>query len=910
MHSELENIERLQSMADNMPLIVWKADHTGIPFFVNSRWVEYTGEDNPDNWQLYIHSDDLKRTKELWYRSVELKIPYEAELRIKRKDGIYMWHLAKARPDLDHNGEVIMWYGTSTNTEEKNTLAEELSIAHLTVESERQKFETLFNSTPAGMAILKGPNFVFEKINQEYARMVDYRHVLGLPILEAIPELQSRPEFIAKMKEVYETGIPYSIKEAKTVLSVFAHKSKDHSQYADITYKRMNTPTGEAYGIFVFATDVTEKVHARKHIQESETEFRALAEVMPQIIFTANPNGEIIYFNERWEDYTGATAQESLGKNWHLFHHPDDIKAINKSWKESIQNGTPYQIEFRLRGNDGLFRWFLARALPMKDEFGRITKWIGTNTDIHEQKALSQKLTTVLDEVQSSKQLAESANNAKSAFLANMSHEIRTPLGSIMGFVNLMRNPDLSQSELNKYISIAEKNSEQLLRIIDDILDLSKVEAGKLVIEKIDMNLTELLADVASLMEFRAQENGIRFQIRAMNELPEVISSDPTRIKQILMNAVGNAIKFTMKGTVELQVSFTNSRLKFSIIDSGVGISEQQASQLFQPFTQADVSTTRKYGGTGLGLILTKRLCESMNGEFYLQRSQLGLGSTFVATVKVDIVCDTKFFTEPKSHFYRPAEKFADKTALFGKNILVIDDLEDNLTLINVILSDVGANVTTISDPYQGIKIALEQEFDLILMDIQMPLMNGYEVTKRIKQAGKTLPIIALTAHAMKEERMRALNFGFSGFLPKPINGNELIVTILKLLKDEMSDMDQERKVAIVEDDPDLRDLLEALLRNHHLDVHFMETAEELLDHLKESTTPDLILVDLFLPKMSGAELIPLLNNRNDREKFKVVIASGSDDISGNVKNLRADGYLKKPYNSRSIVDSIKAFLL
>ena len=790
------------------------------------------------------------------------------------------------------------------------TLANELSIAHQTVESERQKFETLFNSTPAAMAILKGPSFIFEKINEEYSKMIDHRSVIGLPILEALPELHTRPEFFTKMKDVFETGESYSVKEARTIFSAFANKGKDHSQYADITYKRMSDGSGNPYGIFVFATDVTEKVQARKHIQESETEFRALAEVMPQIIFTANPQGDIIYFNERWEDYTGASAQEGLGKRWYLFHHPDDIKQIALSWKESITNGTPYQIEFRLRGNEGQYRWFLARALPMRDENGNIKKWIGTNTDIHEQKVLSQKLEAVLDEVKSSKQLAESANHAKSAFLANMSHEIRTPLGSIMGFVNLMRNPDLSQSELNKYISIAEKNSEQLLRIIDDILDLSKVEAGKLVIEKIDMNLPELLADVASLMEFRAQENGIRFEIKAMNELPEIIKSDPTRIKQILMNAVGNAIKFTMKGTVELQVGFSNSRLKFSIIDSGVGISEQQATQLFQPFTQADVSTTRKYGGTGLGLILTKRLCESMNGEFYLQRSQLGVGSTFVATMKVDVVDDTKFFSEPRSHFYRPSEKFANKTALKGTNILVIDDLEDNLTLINVILSDVGANVTTISDPYQGIKTALENNFDLILMDIQMPLMNGYEVTKRIKQSGKTLPIIALTAHAMKEERMRALNFGFSGFLPKPINANELIQTILKLINDEVSDEIQERKVAIVEDDPDLRDLLEAILRNQRLDVHFMETAEELLEHLKENSIPDLILVDLFLPKMSGSELIPLLNNRADREKFKVVIASGSDDISGKVKDLRADGYLKKPYNSRSIVDSVKAFLL
>lgn len=475
-----------------------------------------------------------------------------------------------------------------------------------------------------------------------------------------------------------------------------------------------------------------------------------------------------------------------------------------------------------------------------------------------------------------------------------------------MGFVNLMRNPNLSPEELNRYISITEKNSEQLLRIIDDILDLSKVEAGKLVIEKIDFNLTDLLADITSLMEFRAQENGIKFIIRATSELPEVINSDPTRIKQILINAVGNAVKFTLKGTVELQVNYFNSRLRFTISDTGVGISEKQASQLFQAFTQADISTTRKYGGTGLGLILTKRLCETMEGEFYLQKSQLGVGSTFVATIRANAITDTKYFTEPKSHFYTPTTLVMDHNALANKKILVVDDLEDNLTLIEVILNSAGALVTTISDPLKGLKTASEGQFDLILMDIQMPHLNGYELTSQIRQSGLKIPIIALTAHAMKEEKMRALNFGFSGFLPKPINASDLIQAIQELTSNRPS----HKSVAIVEDDPDLRELLEALLRHQHLDVHFMESAEDLLNHLKEHNVPELIMVDLFLPKMSGAELIPLLNSRNDRSQFKIVIASGSDDISGNVKALRADGYLKKPYNSRSIVESIKAFLL
>lgn len=900
------NLDRMRTLADNMPQIVWKADNKGIFYYTNSRWKEFTGELNPDKWLHYVHPEDLERTQILWRISVESGAPLETEFRIRNTDGQYHWHLTRARPDFDKNGIITHWYGTCTNTEEQMTLSQELSTAHITVEMERQKFETLFHGAPAAMAILKGPNFIFERVNTEFATIFHNRELLGKPLVGAIPEFMNRPELLEKMKDVFNTGVTYSVKEMKSILSNDGPQSLP--QYVDITYKRMNSADGLPYGIYIFATNVTEKVNARKQIQESEHEFRALTEVMPQIIFTAAPNGDVTYFNERWENYTGFATKDSLGWKWSHLHHPEDLDRVTKVWVNSLMTGTPYQTEMRLKGKDGNYRWFLARAIPTLDGNGKICKWIGTNTDIHEQKILSQKLESVVDEVKSSKNIAESANNAKSAFLANMSHEIRTPLGSIMGFLNLMRNPNLDMVALNKYISIAERNSEQLLRIIDDILDLSKVEAGKLMIEKIDFNLTELLADVSSLMEFRAQENGIRFHLHTMTELPEVMNSDPTRIKQILMNAIGNAIKFTLKGTVTLEVSYMNSRLRFAIIDTGVGISEQQASQLFQAFAQADVSTTRKYGGTGLGLILTKRLCEEMSGEFYLQQSQVGVGSTFIATVKVDVAEETKFFKEAKSHFYKPVEIFTDKMALHNLKILVIDDLEDNLTLINLLLSDAGAKVTTISDPYEGIKQALVNDFDIILMDIQMPVMNGYEVTKKIRMEGKTLPIIALTAHAMKEERMRALNFGFSGFLPKPINTNELIQTIKKLTTAELVSINKE--VAIVEDDPDLRDLLEAILRNQNFNVHFMETGEELIEHLKTNNTPELILVDLFLPKMSGSDLIPILNNRADRDQFKVVIASGSDDISGKVKNLKADGYLKKPYNSRSIIDSINAFLL
>lgn len=903
-----EGLNQLSKLADSMPQIVFKTDEHGKTYYLNSRWEEYSGSSIPAEWGQFVHPEDFNRVTALWKNSIMSGEPFEAEYRLKKKSGIYQWHLTRAVADRNMEGKIVGWIGTSTNIEDQKSLAQKIYTANRMVDIERQKFEAIFSEAPAAMAILKGPTLIFEKANAGYMKFLGDRDIIGKPILEAIPELKDQP-FVDIINEVFKSGITFSAKESLMLLRGTDTDQSLNANYFDITYQRMDGADGTPYGVFVFATDVSEKVLSRHSIQESEKEFRTLAEVMPQIIFVANPAGEITYFNEKWEQYTGYSFEQSKKWNWSPVHHPEDLDRVISAWSESLTSGKPYQVEYRLKGRDGLYRWFLGRALPIKDHDGTIIKWIGTNTDIHDQKVLSQKLESALDQVQYSQRLAETANEAKSAFLANMSHEIRTPLGAIMGFVGLMKNPALRKEDLAKYISITQRNSEQLLKIIDDILDLSKVEAGKLAIEKIHLNLEELLTDFNSSMELRAHENGINFKISAKNQLPITIISDPTRIKQVLMNIVGNAIKFTHKGTVELIVGFEDSTLEFTVKDSGVGIKPEQAKTLFQPFSQADASTSRKYGGTGLGLILTQRLCETMGGKFILKQSEVGVGSTFVATVKINLPAETKFFTNFKTTIEDESKKDFDKTALAGVRILVIDDLEDNLTLINVILSEAGASVVTETDAFEGIRQAIERKFDAILMDIQMPLMNGYDVMKKIQRAGCTIPIIALTAHAMKDEREKAIKAGFSEFLAKPINSEILIETISKLHKQNQYVPPPTEKILIVEDDHDLRDLLDVLLTSKGLDVTLMETGEALLNYMATNETPKLILVDLALPFMSGNELIPILNKRTDRSQYKVIIASGWDDLPSRAKILKADGYLKKPYNPQTIGDSIKKLL-
>jgi PAS domain S-box-containing protein len=899
----------VSKVADCMPQIVFKTNTEGKVIYINTRWTEYSGSNNPDDWEKYVHPDDYRRATALWKNSIYSGKSFEAEFRLKKITGIYQWHLVRALPFKSPEGEVIQWIGTCTNIEEQKNLAHKVTLANKLVENEKQKFESIFSEAPAAMAILKGATLIFEKANASYFKFTGERDIIGKPLEEAFPELKKQP-YLDIITEVFYTGITFSSKESLVMIKgANGDPETLSSKFFDLTFQRMDGPDGNPYGVFIFATDVSEKVLSRHSIQESEKEFRTLAEAMPQIIFVANPNGEITYFNDKWEQFTGYSFEQTKSWSWSPVHHPEDLDRLITTWNESLTTGKPYQIEYRLKGKNGTYRWFLGRALPVRDNDGRILKWIGTNTDIHDQKILEQKLESAIDQIQYSQRLAESANEAKSYFLANMSHEIRTPLGAIMGFVGLMKNPNIKTEDLQKYISITQRNAEQLLIIIDDILDLSKVEAGRLEIEKINLNLEELLLDFNSSMDLRASENGITFKISAKSPIPHNIISDPTRIKQILMNVVGNAIKFTHQGTVELIVSYEDTMLEFTVKDTGVGIDSEQAKALFQPFTQADTSTTRKYGGTGLGLVLTQKLCEAMGGKFVLKESEVEKGSTFVALIKISVPHDVKFFENFKASSEVDSRKEVDKSVLAGVKILIVDDLEDNLTLLNVILSEAGASVVTESDAFEGIRLAIERKFDIVLMDIQMPLLNGYEVMKKIKKSGNNVPIIALTAHAMKDERERALKNGFSEFLAKPLKSDLLIETINKLNKQHQYVPPPSEKILIVEDDHDLRDLLEVLLSSKGLDVTTMETGEALLNYLATNETPKLILVDLALPFMSGNELIPILNKRSDRSQYKVIIASGWDDLPSRAKILKADGYLKKPYNPQTIGDNIKKLL-
>lgn len=389
----------------------------------------------------------------------------------------------------------------------------------------------------------------------------------------------------------------------------------------------------------------------------------------------------------------------------------------------------------------------------------------------------------------------EQAAQSKNEFLANMSHEIRTPMTAILGFTDQMLDPAISETEKQDAILTIRRNGEHLLQILNDILDISKIEAGKLETERIRCSPIEIVEDVKKLMQVRAEAKQLRLLTRHAWPLPEWIESDPTRLKQILVNLVANAIKFTDVGEIRLTVRAQRAEsslteLCFEVSDTGIGMTSEQIHALFRPFTQADSSTTRRFGGTGLGLTISKRLAEMLGGNIAVE-SESGQGSTFSLTISAGNLEGAPLLQGPEQATPRgmAAEVHPEAPpAPLNCRILLAEDGPDNQRLIVAILRKAGAEVRVVENGFLAVKAAraarLEgRPFDAILLDMQMPVMDGYQAAGLLRGMGGGAPIIALTAHAMDTDRQKCLDAGCQDYVSKPINRRVLIETIRKQLR-------------------------------------------------------------------------------------------------------------------------------
>ena len=701
------------------------------------------------------------------------------------------------------------------------------------------------------------------------------------------------------------------------------HTQKSGGRVAVLSrMQRIDRPAGD--GVLEVNRDISVIEEAEQAVTEAAAHVKAIVETAVDGIITIDEHGAIESFNPAAEKIFGYGSSEVIGQQIGLLMPElsahfgagalaDYLRTIDR---ETIGSGQ----ETRGRRKDG-------SEFPV--EFGVGETVLGTTrfyTGLVRDATARKEAERALIEA---KNTADAANRAKSEFLANMSHEIRNPMTGIMGYADILlaRLEDRGAIECVRTI---KDSGQYLLQIINDLLDLAKIEAQGLQLEKEPIHLPTFLTDVYTLMEGAARAKGLPLSLKYGGVIPYEIESDPKRLRQILINLLGNAIKFTDQGGVELAVDFDveQTQLRFHVSDSGIGMTREQQQNLFRPFTQGDSSMTRVYGGTGLGLAITKRLVEALEGRIDVS-SEPGRGSTFEVTLPVRVLSGGAY----RSIEVEPTLPVTERHRLNGVRVMIAEDQPDIRRLMEYFIVMSGGSVTTFNNGEMAVR-AIEQrpdDFDIILMDIQMPRLDGFETTRRIRAMGFVKPIIAVTASAMANDRAECLAAGCSDYLTKPIDMSKLLDIVGRAVSAAPSGVQQEpwsepdrmengarngsasmnsagsdsreqpRRVLLVDDRPVALNATKCLLEMHGLEVRTAATGHGALQIAAEFQ-PDFVFLDISLPDMSGYEVLRRLKSGGQLAQSKFIALSGH----GHEENARArdagfDGYMSKPVDIREM---------
>ncbi len=935
--------DQYRFLAETIPQIVWTARPDGWLDYYNQRWFEYTGLTQKQTegwgWGPVVHPDDLPKCLDSWDRAVRTGDPYEIEYRFRRgSDGAYRWHLGRAVPQRDTLGNIVKWFGTSTDIDDKKTAEVALLAARSELEERvKERTAALYRANAQLSSVLDAATMISVISTDPLGLITTFNsgaeRMLGYTADEMVGKQSPAIVHLASEIEAYSHDLTEQFQHSIRGFDVFIEKAR-HGKYderewtyirkdgthltVDLLVTAIRNAEGEISGYLGMAKDVTERKRSEQSLRESEERFRKLSECSPVGIFQTDARGQILYANSRWQEIGGLTVAELLGD--------ENGKEILASGQESspgeqtsrVRTATPFAKEFCLATPDGRLRWVRSQTAPILTEAGEIAGYVGTTEDMTERKKSE-------SELQKAKEAAEKATRTKSEFLANMSHEIRTPMNGIIGMAELALETDLSD-EQREYLSMVKTSADSLLSLINDILDFSKIEAGKPDIEAIGFSLRDTLEDTIKVLSLRAGQKGLELACHVLPDVSDSVIGDPTRLRQIVINLVGNAIKFTAEGEVLVRVETETENedqaiLHFSVKDTGVGIPLEKQQAIFQAFSQVDSSTMRKYGGTGLGLTISSRLVELMGGRIWVE-SEPGRGSTFHFNLHFGL-----------QKISSPAPVRVESAMLRDLAVLIVDHSATNSRILEEMLLSWNMKPLVVNDSRRALDILEKarsdgKPFRLVLLDTQMPEMNSFQFVQKIRQGQRPHEsIILLTLAGLRGDAARCREFGIQAYLPKPVKRSDLLDAIKAVIGAQVQDGEQPPlvthhslresrgrwRVLLAEDNAVNRVLAVRLLEKRGYTVVAAETGKAALQALEQHRF-DLILMDVQMPEMDGFEVTAHIREREKSTgKHIPIIAMTAHAMAGYKEHCLASGmdaYVSKPLQIKELFAVVESQLI
>ncbi len=778
------------------------------------------------------------------------------------------------------------------------------NIAEASRRESESRYQSVVGSMQEGIVLLTADGAI-RSCNAASAR------ILGM----TEDEVKGRTPLDPRWRAIHEDGSPFANETFPAMVTLRTgrpcsnvvmglYKKDGTLAWISVNTEQLFHPASRVpSGVVASFVDITARKQTEAALRDSEHRWRSLTEAIPQLVWTCDLEGATTYMSAQWREFAGVAESELLGWGWTALLHPEGRERVPAQWKAALREGRSFEIEHRLRRADGTFRWFQSRSRPVRDASGAVTMWLGTSTDV--------------SELRQAREAAESANRAKDEFLANVSHEIRTPMNAILGMTELTLDSELGD-EQRDWLRTVKSAGDNLLGIIDSLLDFASVAANKLELDRAELSLRTELADMLRALAVRAHRKGLELVCDVADDVPDLVIGDAGRLRQILINLVGNAIKFTDEGEVVVTVESGASAgdevaLRFTVRDTGIGIPPDKHRLIFEPFAQEDTSTTRRYGGTGLGLTIASRLAAVMQGSIEVA-SEPGKGSTFTFTARLG------------RGRRREVPAFAPPPRL---RVLVVDDNRTSRDTLERWLRSWGCEVTAVGDGLSALDalwhgVASDCRFQVAMLDASMHGIDGAAVAARIRERSELdgVGILMMSSGDRSPDDPGARCADVS--IRKPLLKTELAGALARLLGGEhVGQVRQPEspapavvaappagapgvplRILVAEDNDFNAELVRELLRRRGHQPHIVASGNDVLARL-ESQDFDVLLLDLHMPGLDGFQVI-------ERVRARERVSGGHLPVIALTARSRAedrdrclvsgmDGFLAKPIDRNAL---------